>query len=113
MRMNSKNGAVPLREGKEAVCISTETKYKLKEPSLYKILLLNDDFTPMEFVVMILEHYFAKNKNQATKIMLHVHNHGFGECGTYTYEIAETKINQVLNFSCKYQYPLQCIMEKK
>ena len=92
--------------------LATKTKPKTKKPSLYRVLLLNDDFTPMEFVIHILERYFNKTPEQATQIMLHVHNSGVGECGLFTYEIAETKVTQVMDFARKSQHPLQCVMEK-
>ena len=93
--------------------VITRTRRKTKRPSLYRVLLLNDDFTPMEFVVHVLQRYFAKSREQATQIMLHVHNHGVGECGVFTYEVAETKVTQVMDFAKKHQHPLQCVMEKK
>ncbi len=93
--------------------LATKTKPKTKKPSLYRVLLLNDDFTPMEFVVHVLERFFSKSPEQATQIMLHVHNHGVGECGVFTYEVAETKVTQVMDFAQKHQHPLQCVMEKK
>lgn len=93
--------------------LATKTRTKTKKPSLYRVLLLNDDFTPMEFVVLVLERFFSKNREQATQIMLHVHNNGVGECGVYTYEVAETKVTQVMDFAQKHQHPLQCVMEKK
>ncbi len=93
--------------------ILTKTRSKVKRPNLYRVLLLNDDFTPMEFVVMVLERYFSKTRDEATQIMLHVHNHGVGECGTFTYEIAETKVTQVMDFAREHQHPLQCVMERK
>lgn len=93
--------------------IATKVKPKAKRPSLYRVLLLNDDYTPMEFVVLVLERFFQKNRDQATRIMLHVHHHGVGECGVYTYEVAETKVTQVMDFARKHQHPLQCVMEKK
>ena len=93
--------------------LATETRIKTKKPSLYRVLLLNDDYTPMEFVVFILERFFNRSREQATRIMLHVHHHGVGECGVYTYEVAETKVTQVMDFARKHQHPLQCIMEKK
>ena len=95
------------------VGVATKTKPKLKKPSLYRVLLLNDDYTPMEFVVHVLERFFQKNRDQATQIMLHVHNHGVGECGVFTYEVAETKVTQVMDFARQNQHPLQCVMEKK
>jgi len=93
--------------------IVTRTRPKTKKPSLYKVLILNDDYTPMEFVVLVLEKFFQKDVEAATKIMLHVHHHGIGECGIFTYEIAETKVTQVMDFARKHQHPLQCVMEKK
>lgn len=93
--------------------VLTRTKTKTQKPSLYRVLLLNDDYTPMEFVVVVLERFFQKNREAATVIMLHVHNHGVGECGVYTYEVAETKITQVMDFARENQHPLQCVMEKK
>ena len=93
--------------------IVTKTRPKTKKPSLYKVLLLNDDYTPMEFVVHILERFFGKSREEATQIMLHVHRRGVGVCGVYTYEVAETKVTQVMDFARKHQHPLQCVMEKK
>jgi ATP-dependent Clp protease adaptor protein ClpS len=93
--------------------VITRTKTKTKRPSLYRVLLLNDDYTPMEFVVHVLIRFFNKTQDSATQVMLHVHHHGVGECGVYTYEIAETKVTQVMDFARKHQHPLQCIMEKK
>ena len=99
--------------GGPASGVATKTRPKTKRPSLYKVLLLNDDYTPMEFVVHVLEKFFQKDVEAATKIMLHVHHHGIGECGIFTYEIAETKVTQVMDFARKHQHPLQCVMEKK
>jgi ATP-dependent Clp protease adaptor protein ClpS len=93
--------------------VITRVKPKTKKPSLYRVLLLNDDYTPMEFVVHVLERFFQKNREDATRIMLHVHNHGVGECGIYTFEVAETKVSQVMDFARQHQHPLQCVMEKK
>jgi len=93
--------------------VVTKTKPKTKKPDLYRVLILNDDFTPMEFVVHILERFFRKSREEATRIMLHVHNHGVGECGIYTYEVAETKVTQVMDAARQNQHPLQCVMEKK
>jgi len=95
------------------VSIITRTQKQLKKPSLYRVLLLNDDYTPMEFVIHILEKFFQKDRDAATQIMLHVHNHGVGECGVFTYEVAETKVTQVMDFARQNQHPLQCVMEKK
>jgi ATP-dependent Clp protease adaptor protein ClpS len=93
--------------------VVTKTRPKTKRPALYRVLLLNDDYTPMEFVVLVLEKFFQKGREEATHIMLHVHQHGVGECGIYTYEVAETKVTQVMDFARKHQHPLQCVMEKK
>jgi ATP-dependent Clp protease adaptor protein ClpS len=93
--------------------VITKTKPQTKRPSLYRVLLLNDDYTPMEFVVHVLERFFNKDVEAATQIMLHVHHHGIGECGVFTYEVAETKVTQVMDFARKHQHPLQCVMEKK
>lgn len=93
--------------------VITRTRTQTKRPSMYRVLLLNDDYTPMEFVILILQSYFNKNPEEATQIMLHVHHHGVGECGVFTYEIAETKVAQVMDHARKNQHPLQCIMEKK
>jgi ATP-dependent Clp protease adaptor protein ClpS len=93
--------------------VITRPKAKTKKPSLYRVLILNDDYTPMEFVVHVLERFFQKSRDDATRIMLHVHNHGVGECGVYTFEVAETKVTQVMDFARQHQHPLQCVMEKK
>jgi ATP-dependent Clp protease adaptor protein ClpS len=86
---------------------------KAKRPELYRVLLLNDDYTPMEFVVHVIMRFFNRTEEDATRIMLHVHHHGVGECGIYTYEIAETKVTQVMSFARDHQHPLQCVMEKQ
>lgn len=90
-----------------------KTRTRTKKPALYKVLLLNDDYTPMEFVVHILERFFNKNRDEATEIMLHVHRRGVGVCGIYTYEVAETKVNQVMDFARSSEQPLQCTMERE
>ncbi len=90
----------------------TETKPKLQKPSLYRVLILNDDYTPMEFVVYVLERFFQKSREDATRIMLHVHQHGVGVCGVFTYEVDETKVAQVVETARRHQHPLQCTMEK-
>lgn len=92
--------------------VVTKTRTKTKKPSLYRVLMLNDDYTPMEFVVHVLERFFNKNADEATQIMLHVHQKGIGVCGVYPYDIAETKVVQVMDFARKHQHPLQCTMEK-
>ena len=94
------------------VGVVTRTKPKLQKPSMYRVLLLNDDYTPMEFVVYVLEQIFNKDRDEATKIMLHVHQHGVGMCGVFTYEVAETKVTQVVDSARRNQHPLQCTMEK-
>lgn len=91
----------------------TDVRTKTKRPSMYRVLILNDDYTPMEFVVHVLERFFNKQREEATQIMLHVHHRGVGECGVYTYEVAETKVTQVMGFARRHQHPLQCVMEKK
>ena len=91
----------------------TRTQQQTRRPHMYRVLLLNDDYTTQEFVVIVLRKYFNKSAEEATRIMLHVHNHGVGECGVYTYEVAETKVTQVMEFARRHQHPLQCIMEKK
>lgn len=88
-----------------------EARPKLKRPELYRVLLLNDDYTPMDFVVMLLQSVFRKDHDEATQIMLHVHTKGVGVCGAYTREVAETKVRQVMDLSQKGQHPLQCTME--
>jgi ATP-dependent Clp protease adaptor protein ClpS len=93
--------------------ILIEVKEQIKHPHLYRVLLLNDDYTPMDFVVSILKTCFNKTEEEATRVMLLVHNHGIAECGIYTYEVAETKVVQVMESARKHQHPLQCVMEKK
>ncbi|MFY9479740.1 MAG: ATP-dependent Clp protease adapter ClpS [Aquabacterium sp.] len=88
-----------------------EAKPKLQRPSLYKVILLNDDYTPMEFVVTVVERFFHKDRETATRIMLHVHQKGIGICGVYTREIAETKVQQVMAFAQEHKHPLQCTLE--
>ncbi|CEJ12802.1 ATP-dependent Clp protease adapter protein ClpS [bacterium YEK0313] len=99
--------------GGPGTSVITKTRPQTKRPNLYRVLLLNDDYTPMEFVVHVLQKFFNKNGDDATRIMLHVHQHGVGECGVFTYEVAETKVTQVMDFARKHQHPLQCVMEKK
>lgn len=91
----------------------TKTRPKTKKPSLYKVLLLNDDFTPMEFVVLVLQRFFNKGHDDAQRIMLHVHHKGVGICGVYTFEVAEAKVTQVMDFSRQHGHPLKCTMEKE
>lgn len=93
--------------------LALKTRPKTKRPSRYRVLLLNDDYTPMEFVIFVLEEVFNKTIDEATQIMLHVHNNGVGECGVYPYEIAETKVTLVMDLARRNQHPLQCVMEKQ
>ncbi len=92
--------------------VATKPKAKTKKPSMYKVLLLNDDYTPMEFVVLVLERFFRKSREDATRIMLHVHQRGVGICGVFSYDVAETKATQVVDFARNNQHPLQCTLEK-
>ena len=92
--------------------VAVKSKVKTKKPDMYKVLLLNDDYTPMEFVVDVLEVFFQKSQDEATRIMLHVHQKGIGICGVFTYEVAETKVGQVMDFARQHQHPLQCTIEK-
>lgn len=113
MADDDRKGKAPPAGGDPNVAVITKTKPQTKRPSLYRVLILNDDYTPMEFVVHVIERFFGKDHEAATRIMLHVHHHGMGECGVYTYEVAETKVTQVMDFARKHQHPLQCVMEKK
>src|SRR5262245_30744814 len=102
------------RKGEDpGTAVITNTKPQTKRPSLYRVLLLNDDYTPMEFVVHVLERFFNKDREAATRIMLHVHHHGIGECGVLSYDVAETKVKKVMDFARKHKHPLQWVMEKK
>lgn len=98
--------------GGDLVGIATKTRTRPKKPSMFKVLMLNDDYTPMEFVVMVLKRFFHMDLEQATRVMLHVHQKGVGVCGIFPYEIAETKVNQVMDFARQNQHPLQCTLEK-
>ena len=106
---DDRDGGGPDGGGTDVV---TKTSPKTKKPSMYRVLLLNDDYTPMEFVVHVLERYFNKDQQEATQIMLHVHQKGVGVCGIFPFEIAETKVMQVADLARKNQHPLQCTMEK-
>lgn len=97
-------------EGQSGVV--TRTAPRTKKPALYKVLMLNDDYTPMEFVVLTLQRFFRMTVDDATQVMLNVHQKGVGVCGIFTYEVAETKVNQVIDFARKHQHPLQCTLEK-
>lgn len=102
-----------VRKDGPATGVVVKSKPKTKKPSMYKVLLLNDDYTPMEFVVHVLERFFNKSREDATRIMLHVHRRGVGVCGVYTYEVAETKVTQVIDFARRHEHPLQCTLEKE
>ena len=106
------DSGIGIREGQGQVGIATRTRAKPKKPSQYKVLMLNDDYTPMEFVVMCLKRFFRMDLEQATRVMLHVHQKGVGVCGVFPYEVAETKVNQVMDFARQNQHPLQCTLEK-
>lgn len=92
--------------------VVVRAKPKTRKPAMYKVLMLNDDYTPMEFVVYVLERFFQKNREEATDIMLNVHRRGVGVCGVFTYEVAETKVAQVMDLARQNQHPLQCTIEK-
>jgi len=92
--------------------VAVKARPKTRKPAMYKVLMLNDDYTPMEFVVHVLERFFQKSREEATRIMLHVHRRGVGVCGVFTYEVAETKVTQVMDLARQNQHPLQCTIEK-
>jgi ATP-dependent Clp protease adaptor protein ClpS len=94
------------------VGIATRTRAKTKQPTPYRVLMLNDDYTPMEFVVLCLQRFFRMSMEEATRVMLHVHQKGVGVCGVFSYEVAETKVGQVIDFARQNQHPLQCTLEK-
>jgi ATP-dependent Clp protease adaptor protein ClpS len=98
--------------GQSETGVVTKIRSNTQKPSMYKVLLLNDDYTPMEFVVEILERFFSKQGEEAVQIMLHVHQKGVGVCGIFTYEVAETKVTQVVDYARANQHPLQCTLEK-
>jgi ATP-dependent Clp protease adaptor protein ClpS len=108
---DDQNAPDHFEEGQTGTLLKSRTKNE--KPSLYKVLLLNDDYTPMEFVVHILEKFFNKNRQEAMEIMLHVHRRGVGVCGIFTFEVAETKVTQVLDFARQSEQPLQCTLEKE
>ncbi len=92
--------------------LATKTRAKTKQPTPYRVLMLNDDYTPMEFVVLCLQRFFRMTVEEATQVMLHVHQKGVGVCGVFSYEVAETKVSQVIDFARQHQHPLQCTLEK-
>ncbi len=99
-------------DGNGNVGVATRTRTRTKKPTPYKVLMLNDDYTPMEFVVLCLQRFFKMNMEEATRVMLHVHQRGVGVCGIFSYEVAETKVTQVMDFAREHQHPLQCTLEK-
>lgn len=101
----------PHNESEEVGQVITEVKNKTKRPSLYKVILLNDDFTPMDFVISILKKFFHKSEAESARIMMEVHSQGAGIAGIYPFELAETKVYQVNEYSRAQRYPLKCIME--
>jgi len=105
-------GGNGVTDGENQVGVATKTRTRTKKPRQYKVLMLNDDYTPMEFVVMCLKRFFRMDLEQATRVMLHVHQKGVGVCGVFPYEVAETKVNQVMDFAKENQHPLQCTLEK-
>jgi len=96
----------------EGTGLATKTRTRTKQPTPYRVLMLNDDYTPMEFVVLCLQRFFRMTMEEATRVMLHVHQRGVGVCGVFTYEVAETKVAQVMDFARQNQHPLQCTLEK-
>lgn len=122
MRPHSHGGNTPPRRngGQDSlpgnddgmIDVVIHTRPQTRKPAMYKVLMLNDDYTPMEFVVHVLERFFQKNREEATDIMLHVHKRGVGVCGVFTYEVAETKVTQVMDLARQNQHPLQCTIEK-
>ncbi len=100
------------KDGGPNVGVVTKTRTRTRKPAMYKVLMLNDDYTPMEFVVHVLERFFQKTREESTRIMLHVHRRGVGVCGVFTYEVAETKVTQVMDLARQNQHPLQCTIEK-
>lgn len=108
-----KRAGPPVDGGRDGTGTAVLTRTRTRKPNLYRVLLLNDDYTPMEFVVHVLERFFNKDRAEATHIMMHVHQNGVGECGVFTYEVAETKVTLVMDLARKHMHPLQCVMEKK
>ncbi|GBR40175.1 Clp protease adaptor protein ClpS [Neoasaia chiangmaiensis NBRC 101099] len=99
-------------DGQLHTSVVVKPRPKTRRPAMYKVLMLNDDYTPMEFVVHVLERFFSKSRDEATNIMLHVHKRGVGVCGVFTYEVAESKVTQVMDLARQNQHPLQCTIEK-
>jgi ATP-dependent Clp protease adaptor protein ClpS len=99
-------------DGGTVTGVATRTRAKTKKPTPYRVLMLNDDYTPMEFVVLVLQRFFRMDMEEATRVMLAVHQRGVGVCGVFSYEVAETKVAQVMDFARENQHPLQCTLEK-
>ncbi|MCM8730975.1 ATP-dependent Clp protease adapter ClpS [Hephaestia sp. GCM10023244] len=99
-------------DGGSGTGLATRTLTRTRQPTPYRVLMLNDDYTPMEFVVLCLQRFFRMSIEEATRVMLHVHQRGVGVCGVFTYEVAETKVGQVMDFARENQHPLQCTLEK-
>ncbi len=106
------DGTAGVTDGESQAGVATKTRARSKKPRQYKVLMLNDDYTPMEFVVMVLKRFFRMDLEQATRVMLHVHQRGVGVCGVFPYEVAETKVTQVMDFARENQHPLQCTLER-
>lgn len=113
MRMITAQGEDRKDDDGTGAGVVTKTKPKTKKPSMWRVVLLNDDYTPMEFVVYVLEKFFGLDQQSAVQVMLHVHQKGVGVCGVFSYEIAETKVTQVIDFARVNEHPLQCTMEKE
>ena len=111
VRRDSDNG--DNRDNTPDIGVVTKTRTRTRKPAMYKVLMLNDDYTPMEFVVHVLERFYQKNREEATRVMLQVHRRGVGVCGVFTYEVAETKVTQVMDLARQNQHPLQCTIEKE
>jgi ATP-dependent Clp protease adaptor protein ClpS len=109
---DSDEGSDADNDGGSSLGVATRTRTRTKKPTPYRVLMLNDDYTPMEFVVLVLQRFFRMTMDEATQVMLHVHQKGVGVCGTFSYEVAETKVGQVMDFARQNQHPLQCTLEK-
>jgi ATP-dependent Clp protease adaptor protein ClpS len=109
---NRPGGEGPGDDDDAGTGLVTKTRTRTKQPTPYRVLMLNDDYTPMEFVVLCLQRFFRMTTEEATQVMLHVHQKGVGVCGVFSYEVAETKVTQVTDFARQHQHPLQCTLEK-
>ena len=112
LRMAERRDGDEGEDGGTGLGVATRTRTRTKKPSPYKVLMLNDDYTPMEFVVLVLQRFFRMDMEDATRVMLHVHQKGVGVCGVFSYEVAESKVSQVIDFARQNQHPLQCTLEK-